>query len=89
MLSSTEIGGEQIIIHNNAHSVIRKEPGGCITMFAINCGTFVFMYTVIIMLYVCTCTARVLHCQLRHQRALTHYGPQRYDNLVSRSQTAF
>ena len=43
MLSSTEMGGEQIIIHNNAHSVIWKEPGGCITMFAIrlvlNCGT--------------------------------------------------
>ena len=43
----------------------------------LNCGTsltcrlfvytickFVFMYTVIIMLYVCTCTARVLHCRL-------------------------
>ena len=41
MLSSTEMGGEQIIIHNNAHSVIWKEPGGC--MFVIR--------LVIIMLY--------------------------------------
>ena len=30
MLSSTEMGGEQIIIHNNAHPVIWKEPGGCV-----------------------------------------------------------
>ena len=28
MLSSTEMAGEQIIIHNNAHSMIWKEPGG-------------------------------------------------------------
>ena len=33
MLSSTEMEGEENIIHNNAHSVIWKEPGDC--MFVI------------------------------------------------------